>query len=157
MSAAEISQIIASLEEMASVLDALGVPGLISLALLGPFAVFVTMLVLDHHRNRRIDSIIEGHRIETGDLVEKFREDTGRIMEMYREDTQKMLHEMDLKHAEVSRYYEDNVELLKTTQQLAEDLREIVTYNSRVMERVVSLAENNMFCPLAREHARGSK
>ena len=146
MSAAEISQLIASLTEIASVLEALGVPGLVSLLLVGPFAVFVTMLVLEHIRSKRLDIIIETHRDETSQIVEK-----------YREDTQKLLRDMEIKHSQVSRYYSDNVELLKTTQQLAEDLREIVVYNSRVMERVVGLAENNMFCPLARENARGSR
>lgn len=157
MSAAEISQLIASLTEIASVLEALGVPGLVSLLLVGPFAVFVTMLVLEHIRSKRLDTIIETHRDETSQIVEKYREDTNKIVTSYREDTQKLLRDMEIKHSQVSRYYSDNVELLKTTQQLAEDLREIVVYNSRVMERVVGLAENNMFCPLARENARGSR
>lgn len=146
MSAAEISQLIASLTEIAAVLEALGVPGLVSLLLVGPFGVFVTMLVLEHIRSKRLDTIIETHREETSQIVEK-----------YREDTQKLLRDMEVKHSQVSRYYSDNVELLKTTQQLAAELREIVVYNSRVMERVVGLAENNMFCPLARENARGTR
>jgi len=146
MNPGDVAQLLTSLTEIADVLDKLGVPGLISLFLVGPAFIIATILVLDHQRQKEQNRITEQHR-----------EDTQRLIEVYREDTSKMVRDMDEKHAEVSRYYKENVSLTKTTQQLASSLQETIAYNTRVLERMLSVAENNMFCPAARENARGSK
>ena len=146
MSGAEITQLIKTLTEIAAILDKLGVPGLIFLFLVGPAAILIVILVLEHLRNKELNQMIAQHR-----------EDNQKLVEAYRTDTQHLLAEMSSNHSEVSQYYKDNVLLTKTTQQLAGDLRETVAYNTRVLERVLGVAENNMFCPLARQNARGSK
>ncbi len=146
MSGAEITQLIKTLTEIAAILDKLGVPGLVSLFLVGPAAILIVILVLEHLRSKELNQMIAQHR-----------EDNQKLVEAYRTDTQHLLAEMSSKHSEVSQYYKDNVLLTKTTQQLAGDLRETVAYNTRVLERVLGVAENNMFCPLARQNARGSK
>lgn len=146
MSGAEITQLIKTLTEIASILDKLGVPGLVSLFLIGPAAILIVILVLEHLRGKELNEMVGRHR-----------EDNQKLVEAYRADTQRLLAEMNSKHSEVSQYYKDNVLLTKTTQQLAGDLRETVAYNTRVLERVLGVAENNMFCPLARQNARGSK
>ena len=146
MTPSEMAQLLTSLTEIASVLDKLGVPGLIALFLVGPAIILATILVIDFRRTN-----------EQARIVEQHREDTRQLIEAYREDTANLLKEMDAKHAEVSSYYKENVTLTKTTQQLASSLQDVIAYNTRIMERVLAVAENNMFCPAARENARGSK
>lgn len=54
----------------------------------------------------------------------------------------------------VKKMYEDNVELVKTTQQLATDMRDLVTYNIQVMTEVRDMGYNNLFCPIVRKETK---
>ncbi len=47
--------------------------------------------------------------------------------------------------------YKNNVELVKTTQDLAKALNETVAYNTQVMTEVKDAVEHNLFCPLVRQ------
>ena len=54
----------------------------------------------------------------------------------------------------VKRMYENNVELVKTTQQIAQELQQIVIYNIQVMTEVRDMANNNLFCPIVRKETK---
>jgi len=56
--------------------------------------------------------------------------------------------------SEQKQMYDSNVELVKTTQILAKDLKEIITYNTQVMTQVRDIAENNLYCPLNRRQVK---
>ena len=146
MNAAEITQMITALTEIASILDRLGVPGLIAILLAGPAAVLVTILILDHLRGKRLETLNEQHREENRLLIEQ-----------YRADTQKILLDYGIKHTEALQFYKDNVELVKQYKRIADGFQDVVVTNTGMMARVAGLTENNMHCPLAREAAKGRK
>jgi hypothetical protein len=58
-------------------------------------------------------------------------------------------------HSETAQYYRDNVELVKSYERVADDLSDLVATNVQVLERLVGKIDNNLFCPVARERARG--
>jgi len=67
----------------------------------------------------------------------------------------------DRRHAEMARMYENNVELLRQTQEiarqgqsLAQDLKDYIVYNTEVMSGVKTMIENNLNCPVVRERTR---
>jgi hypothetical protein len=62
---------------------------------------------------------------------------------------------MGAKHAEVTQFYRDNVELVKTTQRLAGDQRDLILNNTRAIEKLSHALEANFYCPAAREAAKG--
>lgn len=63
-----------------------------------------------------------------------------KILAVYREDVQK-----------ISRFYEDNVQLVKNYERTATDLRDVITLNTQVMTQLVEKISNNMYCPAVRE------
>ena len=146
MNPADIAKTVEALTEIATILEKLGVPGLIALLLVGPGAVLVTILVLDHLRGKRMEKINEEHRAAAGLLVEQ-----------YRADTQSILRDYGLNHAAAVQLYKDNAELVRQYARIADNLQDVVVGNTRAMERVAGLTENNMHCPLAREKAKGQK
>lgn len=50
----------------------------------------------------------------------------------------------------MKRMYEDNVELVKTTQELGQGYREQLIYTTEVTSEATSVARNNLFCPAVR-------
>lgn len=61
------------------------------------------------------------------------------------------------KHAQVTQYYRDNVEVVKGYQRMTTDFCDVVVNNTRALERIANMSEVNMFCPMAREAATGRK
>lgn len=51
----------------------------------------------------------------------------------------------------VTRFYEDNVLLVKSYQKLADDLAGIIHLNTQAQTQLVEKIKNNMFCPVIRE------
>ncbi|WP_028320389.1 hypothetical protein [Desulfatiglans anilini] len=54
----------------------------------------------------------------------------------------------------VVRMYENNVDLLKTTQNLAQDLKEIIITNIQGMTKIMHEMETNQYCPMMRLEKR---
>lgn len=73
----------------------------------------------------------------------------------WRERIETEMHRWQQRHQEVVRMYENNVELLKTTQRIAQNSEELIVHNVQVMQKVYDLAKNNMFCPKVREATKG--
>lgn len=90
-------------------------------------------------------------------MVKEMREDSACKLESYRADMQTVLRELGDHQQETAQYYRDNVELVKAYERIATGLQDVVVNNTRTMERVLSLIENNMMCPAVREAARGKK
>lgn len=146
MNGMELTELVQALTEIASLLEQLGLPGIIALVLVGPLVVVAIVLVIDHLRMRRIESLIESYRADTQGMVEG-----------HRADTQSILREYGQNHMAALQFYKDNVELVKQSNSIARGLQDVVVTNTRVMERVVGMAENNMHCPMVREQALGRR
>ena len=131
MNPADLHTLVAALQTIAAVLSGLGVPGLIALGLSGPVVVLVTVLVLDAHRHSRMEK-----------MHQESRSDSHKMLEAYREDLHKMHHDYSNKHADMSRYYENNVMLVKNYEKLTEALQSLVVNNTRTAERPITIIES---------------
>jgi len=68
-----------------------------------------------------------------------------RILLIYKEDM-----------AQVTRFYENNVDLVKHYENLASDLSSIIHLNTQVQTQLVEQIKHNMFCPIVREKGPGA-
>ena len=159
-----VPELLGALQTVAAFLEEMGIPGLVALILIGPAIMVVAVFALDYLRQRHAVRLEEERRTEARadrdlirELMERYREEAFALVEKHREETAGILRDLSGKHAEVSQYYRDNVELLRATQHMAEDFRDIVLNNTRALERLTSAVEMNFYCPAAREAATGKK
>ena len=52
--------------------------------------------------------------------------------------------------SEMRQMYQNNVELVKTSNKLAEDLKDVVMINTQAFQRLDDAVEGNRFCPMVR-------
>ncbi len=57
---------------------------------------------------------------------------------------------------QVTRFYENNVDLVKHYEKLASDLSSIIHLNTQVQTQLVEQIKHNMFCPIVREKGPGA-
>ena len=168
-------EIFATMKMAATFMNELGLPGLIALILLGPVVTAAVFFGLDFFRQRHIRQEEEARRQEAKEaeetrrreakkeremimeLVSKQQAQTAALVEAHRAETAAILRDLGEKHGEVAQYYKNNVELLKTTQHMASDMRDLILNNTRAVERLSSAVENNFFCPVSREAATGKR
>ena len=86
---------------------------------------------VDHRRFNQV-------REEDNRRVEK-------VLSQYKEDMRIM-----------TRYYENNVDLVKHYEKLAEDLSSVIHLNTKAMTILTEKIQNNMFCPAVRERGPNS-
>lgn len=141
MNPQEITALVSALQIIAKVLGALGVPGLLALAFSGPAVVLVVILVLEHGRSRRMEQMHKEFRGDMSSMVECHRKETAQILDAYRTDTQSVCRELGKEHAEAVRFYNDNVELVKDYERVADALQTLVVNNTRAVERLVTIIE----------------
>lgn len=141
MNPQEIQTLISAMQTIAAVLSGLGVPGLVALALAAPAMVLVTVLVLDHIRSTRMAVMQQEFRTDTTRILDAYRNNTSKILEAYRVDTQSVCKELGKEHAEAVRFYNDNVELVKDYERMADALQTLVVNNTRAVERLITIVE----------------
>jgi hypothetical protein len=146
-------ELISALQTVASFLEEMGIPGLVGLILIGPSMMVIAVFALDYLRQRHARALEEAHRQEVRQTLDFLRE----IVEQHRADNDRMLRDFGEKHAEVTQYYKDNVELARSTQRMATDMRDIIVINTRALEHLASAMQANFYCPAAREAATGKK
>ena len=146
-------EVIGALETLAAFFEKMGIPGLVMLIMLGPAMIIVALFALDYIRQRHAKQDTDQRRKES----EEYRAQLVNMQSQHQADMQNFMRDMSAKHAEVTQFYKDNVELVKTTQRLATDMRDIITNNTRALEHLTSVAQANFFCPVAREKATGKK
>ena len=144
-------EVIGALETLTAFFEKMGVPGLLMLVMLGPAMIIIALFALDYMHQRHAKQDAEERRKE----AETYRAQLQKMQNQHQSDLQKFMLDINTKHAEVSQFYKDNVELVKTTQRLATDMRDIITNNTRALEHLTSVAQANFFCPVAREKATG--
>jgi hypothetical protein len=70
---------------------------------------------------------------------------TDKILSVYKRDM-----------TQVTRFYENNVDLVKHYENLANDLASIIHLNTQVQTQLVEQIKNNMFCPMVRQKGPGA-
>lgn len=126
----DIQTLLSAVQTIAAILSSLGVPGLLALALSGPALVIIAVLVMTH---------ISITRMEKSQQI--FRDDMRQTLEAYRTDTQNIVREIGKEHAEAVRFYNDNVELVKDYERIADALQTIIVNNTRATERLITIIE----------------
>ena len=121
-----ISQVVAALSIIAKIVDALGVGGIVGLALAGPVIVVLSVIFLSHLNNQRLAAMLEVYRKDAGDRFETYRKDSGDRFEYYRNTMDKALDESEDGLNQVIQFYKDNVELVKNITNIASDLKDVV-------------------------------
>lgn len=141
MNPMEITQVLEIVAQAASLLERLGVTGIVMLALSGPALVVLAVLVIEYHRSSR-------HRAENAELLAAMREENARSregaalqLEAYRADTQHLVRELGANQSATDKYYKDNVELVRGYRLLAEGLQDVVVGNTRALERLIVMLE----------------
>ncbi|MGE4263297.1 hypothetical protein [Humidesulfovibrio sp.] len=151
----DIAQILRVLGIIAGILQQLGVPGLVMLLLGGPAAVLIAVLVLNHFAQRRQERVLEMYRKDMAKVVADAQAAAAKQLETYRADTLSVVRELGENQRQTAQFYRDNVELVKAYARMANDLSDLVAANVQALERLAGKIENNLFCPVARERARG--
>lgn len=131
MNTVDLNRLVEALTEIATLLDKLGVPGLVALALLGPALVLGIFIAAEYHRGRRMQDMIDRHVAESRVLLET-----------YRADTQQVLRELGAGLDQTEQFYRDNVELVRQYERIAKGLQDVVVSNTRAMERLITMLES---------------
>lgn len=130
MSSSELSRLVDALTEIAGLLDRLGVPGVVVLILTGPALVLCAIILVEYHRGRRVQEMVDTARAESR-----------AVLETYRADTQHILRELGSGLQQNELYYQDNVDLVKQYDFLAKNLQDVVVSNTRATERLIVMLE----------------
>lgn len=126
----EIETLLSAVQTIATILSGFGVPGLLAVALSGPALVIIAVLVMTHISTTRMEK-----------AQQLFREDMYAMLEAYRTDTLNIVREIGKEHAEAVRFYNDNVELVKDYERIADALQTIIVNNTRATERLITIIE----------------
>lgn len=137
MSSVQLSQLVDSLTEIAVILEHLGIPGLIALALAGPALVLVAVLAIEYLRSRKMQDMAELLRVENA----LAREQAHTFMEQYRADMAGAIKELGANQSETAQFYKDNVELVKGFNRMADGYQDVVVSNTRATERLITILE----------------
>lgn len=165
MDPATITQIVTALSIIAKIVDALGVGGIIGLALAGPVIVVIAVLLLSHLNNRRLSTVVDAYRKDADTRFEQYRKQSEGSLREIRNDSSKRFNEFrTLMTTTVDKYgealgetrqfYKDNVELVRSWERLAQDFAEIISLNTRTQQKLVDKIETNQFCPAVKEKMR---
>lgn len=116
-------------------LVALGIPGI----LLGVAAIPALVIGLICWLNYR-------HEKQVAKVLEAYRADTHQIIEAFTQKHDECLTEFSEKHQQVVTYYNNNVQLVKSHEKIAEANQTLIVNNTRALEHlcvvVESLAKN---------------
>lgn len=77
-----------------------------------------------------------------------------RMLQQYRGDMDKTLDQYAEDMRETRRMYESNVKLVKSYEELAKDLKDVVILNTQAMTRLKDDIRSNQFCPHVRLEKR---
>lgn len=137
MNSVQLTQLVDALTEIANLLERLGLPGLVALALAGPAALVLALMTMDYLRGRKMQDMMELMRSEN----EMARKQAAWLMEKYREDMGEAVKELGANQDQTDQYYRDNVELVKGFNRMAEGYQDIVVSNTRATERLITILE----------------
>lgn len=133
MNNVDVGRLLDALTEIATLCERLGLSGLVSLALAGPALVLCAIMLVEYHRGRKVQEMVETARAECRSMLET-----------YRADTQQVLRELGAGINQTERFYRDNVELVKQYERIAKGLQDVVVSNTRATERLVTMIETQI-------------
>ena len=141
MDAASAKELATVLAVLCSLIEKLGPGGLIGLFVGGPSLMTGFVFFHSAWTGRRLQQTLEEYRKNIYDLWERHREETVRLQESNRKETAAIVKELGEGLNKTTRYYEDNVELVKDYNRLAEGLQDLVVTSIRSLEKVAASIE----------------
>lgn len=138
MDAGTAKEVAAALAVFASLVDKLGVEGMVCLLFGSPLMMVITFAVQSHVAGRRLQSMFEEARKCVHDLWEKHREETTRLQESHRQETAAIVRDLGEGLNRTTRFYENNVELVNNYKRLADNLQDLILKNSQSMEKLAA-------------------
>lgn len=144
MDAATVAAVASGLAAIAKIVQALGPGGIIALVLAWPLLMVLVVTAILVWSNVKLGRLLDAYRTDLGNQFEAFKAQTREAMDSHAEALRR-----------VSNYYDDNVKLVQSWERIADGMQDVVVSNTRAMERLSTLVENNMFCPEARKGAGG--
>lgn len=160
-----ITQVVTALSIIAKIIDALGVGGIIGLALAGPVIVVIAVLLLSHLNNRRLTTVVDAYRKDADTRFEEYRKQSETSLRELRNDSNKRFNEFRTMMtttvekygealSETRQFYKDNVELVRSWERMAEDFASVISLNTQTQQKLVDRIEHNQFCPIVKEKTR---
>lgn len=128
MSPAEITAMIKILQSLTSTLNSIGLPGLISIILLGPTCILALFMYMNHQATIRAE--------KAQDL---FIKSNNELLESYRNDTSRIVHEIGERHNAALKLHENTMGKLRSSEQHNAVLHTIVINNTTAMEQLRSV------------------
>ena len=144
MDAASAKELAAALAVFVSLIEKLGPGGLIGLFVGGPSVMALFVFVQSAWSARRQHNLFEESRRTIYDLWDRHRDESARVQEAHRQETSLIVKELGAGVSKTTRYYEDNVELVKGYDKLSGNFQDLVATNIRSLEKVASGIE--MLC-----------
>lgn len=144
MDAASAKELAAALAVLCTLIEKLGPGGLLGLFVGGPSVMAVFIFTQSAWSARRQHNLFEDFRRTMTDMWERHREESARLQEEHRKETASIVKELGAGVSKTTRYYEDNVELVKDFDKLSHNFQDLVATNIRSLEKVASGIE--MLC-----------
>lgn len=148
MDAGSAKELAAALAVLASLVDKLGAGGTLGLLIGSPFLMVVTFSLQCWWAGRRGQALLETYQkdaltrsAEQARQAELSRQAIFELWERHRAETQKALDQMKDGQLKLTRFYEDNVVLVKNYEQMAKGLNDLVAVNTRAVERLTVQVE----------------
>ncbi len=73
-----------------------------------------------------------------------------KTLNAYREDMSRVLGEYKQDVRAVQQMYENNIVLVKNYERLSSDLKDVVTLNTQMFQKLCDLVVSNQYCPMVR-------
>lgn len=142
MDPATLTQVVTALSIIAKIIDALGVGGIIA------------VLLLSHVNNRRLSEMVKAYRDDHDKRFDDYQDKSDERFEAFRKLVDSILKEHSSMFREVVQFYKDNVELVKVTQKLADEHVDVISLNTRMLQKMVDRIDSNQFCPAVKERMK---
>jgi hypothetical protein len=73
-----------------------------------------------------------------------------KLMQQYRDDTRDIMNQHEASIMEMRKMYENNVELVRVTQRLLLEHKDVVIMVTQTMTRMCDKIDGNQYCPMIR-------
>ena len=122
---------------------------------IGPWIALTIVAFFQWRRSdRETSSFMKSMAEQDARINKQIADNSGRVNAAileFRELTIKQSEGQKERFEAVVRMYENNVEMVRDYNRLADDLTGVITLTTRTLEALVQKVDNNMFCPAVRE------
>lgn len=138
MDPASAKELAAALGALAALVESLGPGGVIALAVGSPFLMVLTVSAQGVYTSRRLYKMYEEARAAVDAMWERHRVQLSERQEAHRQETAAIVRELGEGLRQTTRFYEDNVLLVKNYETLAKSLQDLIVTSISAQERMAA-------------------